>query len=128
MPSFDITSEVDMVSLKNAPDAPSFYLSEDNVKFGIWSDSVLKVEHCRSSESLQAFLHPGLPEEKLDLICSFFLATTDNQYVREGLGQQRGLLFSLVLVSMAWMIYLVILIARMEVARRLYKQWQANQP
>jgi hypothetical protein len=28
---------------------------------------------------------------------------------------------------MAWMIYLVILIARMEVARRLYRQWQANQ-
>ena len=122
-----IESKYLMVSLKNAPDAPSFYLSEDNVKFGIWSDNVLMVEHCRSSESLQAFLLPGLPEEKLDIICSFFLDKNYNKYVREGLSEQRGLLFSLVLVSMAWMIYLVILIARMEVARRLYRQWQANQ-
>ena len=122
-----IESKYLMVSLKNAPDAPSFYLSEDNVKFGIWSDNVLMVEHCRSSESLQAFLLPGLPEEKLDIICSVFLDKNYNKYVREGLSEQRGLLFSLVLVSMAWMIYLVILIARMEVARRLYRQWQANQ-
>lgn len=122
-----IESKYLMVSLKNSPDAPSFYLSEDNVKFGIWSDSVLKVEHCRSSESLKPFLLPGLPEEKLDIICSFFLDKNYSKYVSEGLSEQRGLLFSLVLVSMAGMIYLVMRIARMEAARRLYKQWLTNQ-
>ncbi|MDP0941746.1 hypothetical protein, partial [Klebsiella quasipneumoniae] len=38
-----------MVSLKNAPQTPSFYLSEDNVKFGLWSDARLTVDQCRTS-------------------------------------------------------------------------------
>ena len=117
-----------MVSLKNAPDAPSFYLSQDGVKFGLWTDKRLTVEQCRSSESLRSYVLPGLPEEKLDIICSFFLDKTYSQYVREGLSEQRALLFWFVLLSMGAMIGIVLVIARMEVAGRLHQRWLANQP
>lgn len=115
-----------MVSLKNSPESPSFYLSEENVKFGIGSDARLTVEQCRSSGSLQAFILPGLPEEKLDVICSFFIDKNYSKYVRDGLSEQRGLLLWFALLSMGGMIWLVILIARMEVARKLYRQWLAR--
>ncbi|MBT2374349.1 DUF6216 family protein [Pseudomonas fluorescens] len=123
-----IESRYLMVSLKNSPEAPSFYISENNVKFGIWSDARLTIEQCRSSESLQAFILPDLPEEKLDIICSFFIDKNYSKYVQDGLSQQRGLLLWFVVLSMGGMIWLVILIARIEVARKLYKQWLAKRP
>ncbi|MDP1293622.1 DUF6216 family protein, partial [Klebsiella variicola] len=65
-------------------------------------------------------------EKKLDIICSFFIDKTYSQYVREGLSEQRGLLLGFVFLSMFGMIVLVLFIARMEVARKLYRQWQAQ--
>lgn len=115
-----------MVSLKNAPQTPSFYLSEDNVKFGLWSDARLTVDQCRTSAALQPFIQPDFPEKKLDIICSFFIDKTYSQYVRDGLSEQRGLLLGFVFLSMFGMIVLVLFIARMEVARKLYRQWQAQ--
>ncbi|MGH8437655.1 MAG: DUF6216 family protein [Pseudomonas sp.] len=109
------------VSLKNAPDAPGFYLSENDIKFDWFADDFLTVEKCRSSATLQPFIREGLPETQLDLICSFFIDPSYVEHVRKGLREQRSLLLGLALFCMAGTLLIVLKIARMERASKLHR-------
>lgn len=115
-----------MVSLKNDDKTPSFFLAEDHAKLELFSSKRLTVEKCRSSETLQEFVSPGFPEKKLDTICSFFLDKNYKKYVKEGLSEQRALFTWVAFFSFVGMIWLVVLVARMEVARKLHKQFLAE--
>ncbi|WP_247262989.1 MULTISPECIES: DUF6216 family protein [Pseudomonas] len=116
-----------MVSLKNAPDVPSFYISEDNVKFKIFADIFLTPAECRSSASLEKFITPEFQEKNLDTICSFFIDSRYNDYVNNGLSQQRGLL----LMITAWSLFLVFTfvasLTRLHTARALHTHLKSRE-
>lgn len=114
------------VSLKNAPDAPGFYLSEDDIKFELFADDFLTVELCSSSTTLQPFIREGLPEARLDQICKFFLDPSYVEHVRKGLREQRSLLLGLALFCMAGTLLIVLKFARMERASKLYRLSQGT--
>jgi len=109
-----------MVSLKNAPNTPSFYLSQNNAKFKILSDTVLTISDCRSSDSLQKFILPNLSEKNLDSICSVFLDPKYNDYIERGLKAQRGFLFFITTLSIFIVIYALIRLHRLTLARSLH--------
>lgn len=111
-----------MVSLKNAPDAPSFYLSEYNAKFKILSDVVLTINDCKSSDSLQKFIQPNISEKNLDTICSIFLDPKYSMYVQHGLKDQRGFLFLITFISIFTVIYTLVRLSRLNIARRLHER------
>ncbi|WP_085590609.1 DUF6216 family protein [Pseudomonas sp. B14(2017)] len=116
-----------MVSLKNSPDTPSFYLSSDNIKFKMWPDRVLMPEQCRSAETLKPFLE-DFPEKELDTVCSFFMDPAYESHVTKGLEAQRSLLAGIAFASMMGLILLVLKLARMQRAQSLYQQWQNRTP
>ncbi len=116
-----------MVSLKNSPDTPSFYLSSDNIKFKIWPDRVLTPEQCRSAEKLKPFVS-DFPEKDLDTVCSFFMDPNYESHVAKGLKAQRSLLAGIAFSSMVGLILLVLKLARMQRARSLYLQWKKRTP
>ncbi len=88
-----------MVSLKDSPDTPSFYLSSDNIKFKMWPDKVLTPEQCRSAETLKPFVD-GFPEKDLEIVCSFFMDPNYESHVAKGLKAQRSLLAGIAFASM----------------------------
>ena len=111
-----------MVSLKNATDAPSFYLSEYNAKFNIFSDTVMTINDCKTSDSLQKFILPNLSEKNLDAICSLFLDPKYSTYVQHGLKDQRGFLSLITLISICMVTYTLIRLRRLNIARDLHKK------
>ncbi|MBA6137977.1 DUF6216 family protein [Pseudomonas monteilii] len=119
-------SEYLMVSLKNDPDSPFFYLSPQDIKFEMWfPDEKLTLDQCRSSESLAPFTR-YMPEEKLDTICSFFLASDYGAQVENGVKGQRGILAGLSAILMLGLVLVVLKLSRMERAQKVYNRWQAN--
>jgi len=53
-----------MVSLKDAPEAPSFYLSEGDAKFSFFkSNPTLTEKECQSPESLKKFINHEFSEK-----------------------------------------------------------------
>ncbi|MGE7993929.1 DUF6216 family protein [Pseudomonas sp. NPDC089554] len=118
-----------MVSLKDAPEAPSFFVSKNDIKFDYFSpDDFLTVEKCRSSQTLKPFIREGLPEEKLDIICSLFIDSNYAVYVENGLREQRGFIIGLLLMCFAAMILIVRKLSRMDRARELHLHLQQTQP
>lgn len=113
-----------MASLKNSPGTPSFYLADDHIKLELWPEDYLTVNDCRASESLSKFIMPNLNEKKLDILCSFFLDPNYRAHVHKGLKQQRILALSYAILAFSGMLWLAVHISRIEVARRLHKQWQ----
>lgn len=111
-----------MVSLKNAPDVPSFYLSEHNARFSILSDMVLTVDECKTSDSLKKFILPNLSEKNLDTICSLFLDPKYSTYVQHGLREQKGFLFLITFISICAATYTLIRIRRLNIARNLHNK------
>lgn len=115
-----------MVWLKNDPEAPAFYLSQQDIKFQMWfPDEKLTLDQCRSSETLASFTR-YMPEEKLDIICSAFMAPDYAAQVEKGVKGQRGLLAGLSALLMAGLVLAVLKLARMQRAQNLYNRWQAN--
>lgn len=115
-----------MVWLKNDPDSPAFYLSQQDIKFEKWfPDEKLTLDKCRSSESLAPFTR-YMPEEKLDTICSFFMAPDYAVQVEEGVKGQRGLLTFLSAIVFLALLLAVLKLSRMERAQKVYNRWQAN--
>lgn len=113
-----------MVSLKNSPDTPSFYLADDHIKLELWPKKYLTINDCKTSESLSKFINPDLEEDKLDILCSFFLDQNYRTHVHKGLKQQRILALWYAILAFSGMVWLVVHISRIEVARRLHKLWQ----
>lgn len=112
-----------MVSLKDAPDTPSFYLSENDVKFEMWwPDHILTAEKCRTPQGKEPF-YAYLAEDKLDVVCSFFMDPNYASHVAKGLKEQRSILAGFSLLCMLGLILIVLKLARMERASGLYKQW-----
>ncbi|AYN17418.1 hypothetical protein CHR29_20565 [Pseudomonas monteilii] len=119
-------SEYLMVSLKNDPASPAFYLSQQDIKFEMWfPDEKLTLDQCRSSESLAPFTR-YMPEEKLDTICSFFMAPDYAAQVEKGVKGQRALLTGLAAILFLGLLLTVLKLSRMERAQKLYKVWQAR--
>lgn len=115
-----------MVWLKNDPEAPAFYVSQQDIKFKMWfPDEKLTLDQCRSSETLASFTR-YMPEEKLDTICSVFMAPDYAAQVEKGVKGQRGLLAGLSALLMAGLVLAVLKLARMQRAQNLYNRWQAN--
>lgn len=78
-----------MVSFKHDPDAPWIYLGRDHVKLSMFGTEHMVLDDCRNSESLKKFSSEELPEERLDVICSFLIDKTYARYVQQKLGEQR---------------------------------------
>lgn len=113
-----------MVSLKDAPDTPSFYLSQDDIKFQMWwPERLLTADKCRSTETKQPFFD-DMPEDKLDTICSFFMDPNYTSHVAKGLKEQRSILSGFALLCFAGLTLVVLKLARMERASALHQQWQ----
>ncbi len=110
------------VSLKNAPDAPSFYLSESNIKFELFPDNLLTTSECSSSATLEKFIQPNLPEEKLDIICSLFLDPKYVEHVKGELRIQTGLILFVILCAVFAVFCLLIRLTRLDIARNLHNK------
>ena len=119
-------SEYMMVGLKNDQESPAFYLSQQDIKFEMWfPDEKLTLDQCRSSESLAPFTR-YMQEEKLDIICSFFMAPDYAAQVEKGLKEQRALLTGLAAILFIGLLLTVLKLSRMDRARDLYNCWQAK--
>jgi len=113
-----------MVSLKDSPDTPSFYVSENDIKFEMWRpERFLTAEKCRTPEGRQPF-NAYLADDTLDIVCSFFMDPGYTSHVEKGLKEQRSILGGFALICMVGMILAVLKLARMERASALYQQWQ----
>ncbi|MEH6354189.1 MULTISPECIES: DUF6216 family protein [unclassified Pseudomonas] len=110
-----------MVSLRNQPETPSFYLSENNAKFELFTDDYLTTDECRSQSSLKKFSNLGFSEDHLNTICSFFLERTYTASIRKGLSGQRALLLAIAAWSFVSAIGLITVLGRMAIARKLEK-------
>jgi len=112
-----------MVSLKDAPEAPSFYLSKENAKFYFFkSEPTLSNTECQSAESLEAFSELGFTTDQLDTICSFFLLDNYRTHIADGLKGQRGILLSIVAISIFSVFCMLVMLTRQDVARKLHKK------
>ncbi|MGY1448861.1 DUF6216 family protein [Pseudomonas chlororaphis] len=83
------TSDYLMVHLKNEPNTPSFYLSEDNIKFELFKNKHLTLNECKSSESLNKLKPTGFSEKNLDTICAILIDSKYIEHVHNGLKEQK---------------------------------------
>lgn len=115
-----------MVWLKNEPDAPAFYLSQQDIKFEMWfPDDKLTLDQCRSSERLAPFTR-YMPEENLDTICSFFMATDYAVEVEKGLKGQRRFLAVVSAILFLGLVLVVLKLSRMQRAQTVYSRFIAS--
>lgn len=111
-----------MVHLKNEPDAPSFYLSEDNVKFQIFADEYLTTTDCSSPERLNKITPSGLTPENLDTICSILIDSQYINHVHRGLKEQKYFLFMISFWSLAIIFYATMSLGKQFDARTLSRK------
>lgn len=115
-----------MVWLKNEPDAPAFYLSQQDIKFEMWfPDDKLTLDQCRSSERLAPFTR-YMPEKNLDTICSFFMATDYAVEVEKGLKGQRRFLAVVSAILFLGLVLVVLKLSRMQRAQTVYNRFIAS--
>ncbi|PYB79539.1 hypothetical protein DMX11_06670 [Pseudomonas sp. LB-090624] len=119
-------SEYMMVRLKNDQESPAFYLSQQDIKFEMWfPDEKLTLDQCRSSERLAPFTR-YMQEEKLDTICSLFMAPDYAAQVEKGVKGQRALLSGFAAILFLGLLLTVLKLSRMDRAQKLYNYWQAK--
>ena len=109
-----------MVYLRESPDTPSFFISENNAKFSMFSKKPLTPVECGSSTSLQDFIKPGFSENDLDQICNLFLNPNYIENVKSGLKEQRAVFIFIVLLSILAAFCLLVKLTRIRTARKLY--------
>ena len=115
-----------MVWLKNEPDSPAFYLSQQDIKFEMWlPDDKLTLDQCRSSEKLAPFTR-YMPEENLDTICSFFMAPDYALEVEKGLKGQRWFLAVVSAMLFLGLVLVVLKLSRMQRAQTVYNRFTAS--
>lgn len=112
-----------MVSLKDAPEAPSFYLSEGDAKFSFFkSNPTLTEKQCQSPESLKNFINHEFSEKNINIICSLFGEDKYREHVNNGLKGQRGLLLAIVAISIFSVFCILVRISRSDVAKKLHEK------
>ncbi|WP_439862915.1 DUF6216 family protein [Pseudomonas antarctica] len=117
-----------MVSLRKAPEVPSFYLSENNAKFHFWPSETLSVDECKSPTALEKFYNDDFSEHTINTICSLFLSPTYRDNVKAGLKEQKGFLLFIACLSIFAVFCILTKLSRLGVAKKLHDQvtTQAN--
>lgn len=114
-----------MVSLRDAPDAPAFFISENNAKFTTFSKKLLTPTECSSSRSLQDFIQPNLSENDLGRICDLFLDPSYIENIQNGLKEQRALFIFIALLSIFAAFCILVKLTRIRTARKLYTHMES---
>ncbi len=111
-----------MVSLKNAPEVPSFYLSENDAKFHFWPSETLSVDDCKSPAALEKFYNDDFTESTINTLCSLFLLPSYREHVKTGLHEQKGFLLFIAGISIFAVFCLLTKLSRLGVAKKLHDQ------
>ncbi|KAA2227985.1 DUF6216 family protein [Pseudomonas brenneri] len=112
-----------MVSLRDAPEAPSFYLSEGDAKFSFFrSTPTLTEKECQSPESLKEIFNKEFTEKNINIICSLFDDKKYREHVNNGLKGQRGLLLTIIATSIFSVFCILVRISRSSIAKKLHEK------
>lgn len=121
------SSDYLLVSLKDSPSTPSFYLSESNAKFGMFSDSFLTTDDCSSPSALEKFTTSTITDENLNSICSLFLDPKYSEHINNTLKEQRFFAFWAASFAMIIVFSQLVRLTRIGIARKLNKKLESDE-
>jgi hypothetical protein len=119
-------SEHLMVSLRNAPETPSFYLSESGAKFHFWTNTTLTTTECLSPESLKKFINTDFSENRINTICNLFLDSNYSAHVKDGVKEQKAFLLVVAFISILVVFFILVKLNKITIARKIQKQIESK--